>query len=61
MKLTIEGAFKVLNGVAEHPSLTLNKAEHVLISNSLILIKETLGLEDEEVETEEVEDEKTNH
>lgn len=40
MKLTIENAVKVLEGIANHSSLTLNKAEHILVENALVLIKE---------------------
>ena len=59
MNLTIEQAVKVLEGISNHPSLSLNKAEHVLVENSLSLIKELIpSSEDKELKNEELKNEK---
>lgn len=42
VKLTLEDAIKIIEGMSNHPGLTLNKAEHFVVQNAIDLIKENL-------------------
>ena len=39
-EITIEKALTILGNVTEHPGLTLSKAEHIVVSKALEVIKE---------------------
>lgn len=47
VKLTLEDAVKVIEGISNHPGLTLNKAEHFVVQNAIDLIKENLFIKED--------------